>query len=305
MLSSFDIFSYKLPSRIGKRKGLLLRITDSNGRMGVGEVAPLAGINLESLSEAEEELKEVKKKFLEGDLTPMSLLPSVHFGLSSALSQLAMEEKDFSFQTIELLEEGKEPTLSEVKVKIGELSVEEAVKRCASLLEKGHKLRLDANGKWELREALSFCKHFKPSDFRYIEDPVHRLTHFQPFYEESGFSFAVDRPLLSQPLENILSLKGLSHLIIKPMALGGYDRLQMIKEKAGSIPLVFSNSYETPIGLLHTLALADRLSPKEAVGIDPVVEAPFFKKLVDIRSGFVPSSIFLKMPILFSRLTKL
>lgn len=304
MLSSFEIFSYKLPSRIGKRRGLLIRISDHHGRFGVGEIAPLPGLSFESLDEATEQTKKLREKFLHGEMSPLSLLPSVHFGLASALRHLSSAPRDLSFTPIQLLSDKEEPVLKEIKCKIGHLTVDEAIQKCRLLLEKGMRLRLDVNGEWELEEAVRFCSHFSPQDFLYIEDPVKRLADFETFHEKTGFSFAVDQPLLLQPLEKIVSLKGLSHLIIKPMALGGFERLQDIQKKAQLIPLVFSNTYETTVGLLHTLELAEALSPGQPIGIDPVVETPFFASSLDLRSGFVKASLFEKMPILFTRLTK-
>ena len=308
MLSSFEIFSYKLPSRIGKRRGLFIRLTQGDGRFGVGEIAPLPGVNFETLEEALVQTKKLREKFLQKEMSPLQLLPSVHFGLASALRQLSIPSRDLSFKPIQLLhnEKGEEqtPHLNEIKCKIGHLTIEEAVKRSALLLEQGMHLRLDINGRWDLEKSVAFCTHFSPKDFVYIEDPVASLSEFEPFYERSGFSFAVDSLLRFHPLETVLSLKGLSHLIIKPMVFGGFERLQEIQKKAKQIPLVFSNTYETTVGLLHTIELANSLSPKEPIGIDPVVETPFFASSVDLRGGFVPSSLFEKTPILFSRLTK-
>ena len=63
------------------REGLILQIKDARGNHGEGEIAPLTGVHLESLEDAEINLINI----LEGKKSEFEVLPSVCFGLELSL----------------------------------------------------------------------------------------------------------------------------------------------------------------------------------------------------------------------------
>ena len=62
------------------REGLILQIKDAQGNRGEGEIAPLTGVHLENMEDAEINLINI----LEGKKAEFKMLPSVCFGLEMA-----------------------------------------------------------------------------------------------------------------------------------------------------------------------------------------------------------------------------
>ncbi len=253
-LANFEIYTYDFPTNLGfQRKGLLVRLVETNGKEGAGEIAPLPGRSIETLEEALAALKEIRTRFLTGDFTPASFPPSVLFGMEMALSDL-------------LFPQDVEPEIKKYhnKLKMKDLSVSDAVKICKL---QTRLLRLDLNSKWDLAKTLEFCSHFKPEDFLYIEDPVSNFTDLEKFYKETRIPYALDEYLTYHPLERVLPLQGLTHLIIKPTLHGGLTQCRAIASASKEKTLIFSSTYETPIGLRHIERIASKLSPNQHHGL--------------------------------------
>ncbi len=254
-LKEFEIYSYKLPTSIGiVREGLIVRLINEIGQEGIGEIAPLPGRSIETFSEALAFTKKIRDRFLKQDFTPALFLPSVMFGMEMALSSILFPmTKDIPFK------------LYSNKLKLKNLNVKEAVNLCKK--EKGP-LRIDLNRKWDLAKTVEFCSHFHPADFLYVEDPVSVFTDLEKFYDQTGFPYAVDEYLSEHPLDRLLKLRGLSHLVIKPTLHGGLQRCKAIATEVNMIPCIFSSCYETGIGLMHIAKIGALLNPNEPIGID-------------------------------------
>ena len=253
-LKEFQIYSYQAPTSLGFiREGLIVRLVSNKDEEGIGEIAPLPERSHETLEEALHFTKELQKRFLLGDFSPALFPPSVMFGMEMALSTLLFPlAEDVSFK------------LYTGKLKLKDLSVSDSIKLCKS--QKGP-IRIDLNQKWDLAKTVEFCSHFTPSDFLYIEEPVSLFTDLEKFYDQTGFSYAVDEHLSTQPLERLLKLRGLSHLIIKPTLHGGLHQCKKIIEQAKNAKCVLSSAYETTLGLMHIAAIASKLTPFEPIGI--------------------------------------
>ena len=75
------------------REGLILQIKDAQGNRGEGEIAPLTGVHLESLEDAEKKLINI----LEGKKVEFKVLPSVCFGLEMAWNGYLTKIQDQKF----------------------------------------------------------------------------------------------------------------------------------------------------------------------------------------------------------------
>ncbi len=233
------LYSYKFPldTRNWKtREGLILEWND-----GWGEIAPLPGFSRETLEEARTEILSLLPNLSNAKPT----LPSVQFGLACA-------SKPFSLDPIRipLCALGPKPNFSTVKLKLGHLSLDEAL----SLVKqhyKNHRLRLDFNRKWSLEQALSFAKHFQPDDFEYLEEPTSDLLTFS---KQTHFPIAIDESFFDSPWEQIPSLKA---IVVKPTLHGALPKTHL--------PIVLSSSYESGLGLLHIARLANCSFP---IGLD-------------------------------------
>ncbi|MBM3183837.1 MAG: hypothetical protein FJZ64_00845 [Chlamydiae bacterium] len=225
------IYSYSLKTTSATwpiRKGLILEINS-----GFGEIAPLPGFSQETLEEALQETLSL----LPNLSSAKPSLPSVQFGIASAKKNLSPIKAPLC------LLNDPHPDFSTLKLKLGDLSVQEAITHVQKHLK--FRLRLDFNRKWSLDEALSFAKAFSPTDFEYLEEPVSGLDDLVRFSKLTGFPIAVDESLNS-PYNQIPTLKA---LVVKPTVVGEIPKC--------NVPVVLSSSYETSVGLLAVARLAE------------------------------------------------
>jgi len=309
-LIAFDIFSYEVPLDIGmNRKGFIIRLADESGKEGFGEVAPLPGLSHETLEEALSFLRSLREKILQKELSPTFFPPSVMFGMESAVSQLYSPlTEDLSFTTTRFFYDPKEatPIGGNVKIKLGSYDLSQAISIAKRFIEKGAKLRIDLNRKWSLKETKEFCRHFSCEEILYIEEPVQYFMELEAFHEETGFFYALDEHLLFHPLERILKLKGLSHLIVKPSIHGGLDQCKAIQLAASNVECVFSTSFETDIGLSHIVRISSKINPNKIVAIDTYQSHKYslLKKPIPFRKGLIKKELFNHMSVDYSNMVK-
>ena len=290
-LKEFEIYSYKLPTSLGFiREGLIVRLINELGQEGIGEIAPLPGRSTETLKETLAFTGQLRDRFLLQDFSPAFFPPSVMFGMEMALSSLLFPIKeDTPFK------------LYSNKLKLKDLSVSEAVDLCKMTTEP---LRVDLNRKWDLAKTVKFCSHFEPSDFLYIEDPVSIFKDLEKFYDQTGFSYAIDEYLSEHPLERLLKLRGLTHLVIKPTLHGGLNRCKFIVTEAKGMKCVFSSTYETGIGLMHIARIGATINSSEPMGID--THSIFSEQLIPFnpQETLIQKELYHNLPIAWNKLQK-
>lgn len=232
-----------------KRKGLIVQIGN-----GWGEIAPLPGFSKETFSQAKQEALDVffdKKK---------PTLPSVIFGFSSAQKPLTSVKVPLC--ALHTPHSG----CKTLKLKLGDLSVDEAIKRVKEYIGK-YILRLDFNQKWTLSQALSFAKHFQKTDFEYLEEPVKEFEDLLFFSNETGFPIALD--------ESRKLVPNVKALVIKPTLWGTVPE--------SKVPIVLSSSYESSIGILQIAALSNSSLPQ---GLD-TFSPDFITPPITIEDGYL------------------
>lgn len=245
------------------RNHLLVQIDDC-----WGEISPLPGFSKETFEEAKKQAIQVLQE------TIQPTFPSVIFGMSvSPLTSVkvplcALHRPHDGCKTL--------------KLKVGNLSVEDAVLLVKQYVGK-FRLRIDSNRKWSLRDALDFTKHFKPSDFEYLEEPTFDLIEFS---KKSDFPIALDESLR----ENI-QIPTAKYAVIKPTLSGMIPKL--------SLPTVLSSSYESSLGILNIARLG---SANIAHGLD-TFSPDFMDPPIKVENGYftwTPS----KNPIDMSKLCR-
>ena len=295
-LKDFQIYSYETPLKgKGVRKGFLIKLTNEDGKKGIGEIAPLPGWSQESYEDVLASLKNLRLKFLDGDLSPIYLPPSILFGMECAIWQLQNElEEDISIEISS-------------KIKLGDDPLEGALEKASTLIKEKGPIKVDFNRKWDLEKAVEFAKHFTPDEIVYIEEPVKNFTDLEKFYEKTGIGYAVDEHLLYHPIERILPLEGLSHLVIKPMLHGGFSKCRDIVEKAKNLSCIFSCTYESEVGLSHIANISRILLPEKPIGIGTIhlLEHSLSLNPSDLNRGILKRSWFNKMELQQSRLKEL
>lgn len=285
-IKNFLLHPYEIVLTYGQvRYGVLLQITDEKGNIGTGDIAPLPNWSQETLEEALIEIEKKKEEILRiewkesgclEDLKRLHLLPSVTFGLESALLSLldpplpstVLKSALFMGSLEEILKQAslrKKEGYFFAKLKVGNLSFIEA-KEAIFQLKDMFRLRIDVNRAWETKESLDFFTKFPINAFDYVEEPfksphdLHLFTH--PLAVDESFP----KDLSLGDLEKIPALKA---LIYKPTIQGGMIGCLSLLEwtRKRGIDLVLSSSFESEIGLAHIASMAHRLSLRAPIGI--------------------------------------
>ncbi|QIW15523.1 o-succinylbenzoate synthase [Pasteurellaceae bacterium RH1A] len=283
------LYSYSIPFQsslilrgreISHRQGLILHLEQGN-LQGWGEIAPLVGFSQESLEEATEQAIDWCRAWqtgqAEGDLD--RLVPSVAFGISCALAELDQSlglEADFG--TVPLcLSELDFPKLEQArlaKIKVGLQAVEKEGKFANDLLNRlpQLKLRLDANRKWSLEQALAFAQEIEAHNrtrFDFIEEPCPSPDLSRNFAQQTGLPLAWDESV-REPGFIVRAEPHLSALVLKPSLIGSLDRCIHLIQQAhqAGLQAVISSSLESSLGLTQLARIAKQYTPETLAGLD-------------------------------------
>lgn len=263
------------------REGFIVCI-EENGRIGYGEVAPIPDFGTETVAEA--------GAFLQGLVQTPNLaipddLPCCAFAVSAALAM----SRDTSAQAsvypvsallpaganaIEQLRQKSALGYQNFKWKIGVEPVEAELgvfQQLISFLPASAQIRLDANAsldepvfsRW--LDAISAVAN----QVEYIEQPlaVGQELLMAELMASSGVSIALDESLnVPQGARWINEWTG--PLVVKPTLMGDVTKLQSQFEPFAD-RVVLSSVFETGIGMVNALRLADQMGvSKHAIGFD-------------------------------------
>lgn len=299
-----------------ERKGFFISIHDELGIFSVGECSPLPGFSYESYDEVgkffvsessqliglEVSNDSGKIKLTASEITK---LPSVRFAIEQAMLGLAMQrdknflrnnfstnKKTISVNTVIGFDK-PENVFAKVtdkyktgfrtfKIKVGRENFSddyEIIKLIRKKYYSGVSIRLDANGKWDIDNAVDNLAKLSEFDIEYIEEPCGNLNCLMKLAEHSSIPIAVDESLKTyENAEEVLKCSNVKFLIIKPMILGGIinaTRLIKLSEEHGK-EIIISSSFETPVGKSALVFLSSLISHNHAHGLDT---AGMFEKL--------------------------
>lgn len=268
-LDVVELRPYVLRINNRNRKGILVQITNSDGKSGWGDIAPLDGWSNESFTDALAQAQ----GFVQGKIADEDLFASVHFGFDCAFRHLKQPN---NFLPLKLplcgLLTGSETKIAAsaeslhkdgiktVKVKISSLSLNEAIRVLKGLQSTFH-IRVDINRSWSKKDVFQLLERFSPEDFDYVEEPLPDWNDLSLF----PFPFALDESLREpRDLSLLHSFSKLKKIILKPTMCGGLSRL-----KAWKLPIVLSSSYESGVGIWHIAQLAQLLNIEDIpAGLD-------------------------------------
>lgn len=243
-----------------ERHGLLVRLVDRDGLVGVGEASPLPGHSADNLDQCRAELGAIAWAEIApvtaarvGEVTAVLTCPSVRFALDTALLDLIGQKSGLSMATL-LASSEREPVqrvpinalISDVgnaanrasdarargieciKVKVGrpgrfadELAALRAIRdACGDQLS----IRLDANQSWSAVEAASHLARLADIGPEYIEEPTGDLVGLLAL-GKPPIPLALDESLArgrgSVALDGLMQSGVVRALVIKPMLMGG------------------------------------------------------------------------------------
>lgn len=301
------------------REGFIVRV-ESAGGVGYGEIAPLPEFGTETLARAADFLAQ----WVRDPIMMPSGLPCCSFALTTAIqhSRATPGPAARDFAVAGLLPAGSAALAaaknklatgySALKWKIGVQPIEaekEIFEDLLGLLPATASLRLDANAglsRQELQDWLALLgPHAERIEFLEQPLPPGQEDRMAEFARASGVPIALDESLNAPGRERWLSPGGWAGpLVIKPLLMGNITALlEQLRPLAAQ--LVFSSVFETGIGLVQALQLADALPIMQyAIGFDTIavfddaltapVAAPVFQ--ASARTDFDPEVIWKQLP---------
>lgn len=229
------------------REGIFILFHDAEN-MIIGEVSPLPGFSVETLSEVSDWLKNHRRALFEyifEQKSPQTTPPpSVEFAIDSlrirykALQNSAEATSDgilcnFTSNNLNTIREQYENGFRTFKLKLG-ISDEadiELVQNVSELLPDAI-LRLDANGKWSVDQAAGMLEKLKSFNVEYIEQPVNRglFLKFGAQLRTIGVPIAADESVRDViDLRHVIANKAADVIIIKPAMTGSHQTLKTMK----------------------------------------------------------------------------
>lgn len=163
------------------------------------------------------------------------------------------------------------PGCRTAKVKVAEpgQTLADDVARVASVravLGPEGRIRVDANGAWNVDEAEHAIHALAPYDLEYVEQPcatVEELAELRRRVKYMGIPIAADESVRKAEDPLAVARAGAADiLVIKVQPLGGIARSLAISSEAG-LPVVVSSALETSVGLSMGLHLAAALPTLE------------------------------------------
>lgn len=316
-LTASAIFPFDLPLHtkivvqgqvMERRKGLLLRLTDDNGREHWGEVAPLAGVHQESLESAWNDLLQTLPRLLNVPLNirdfcwhqsfwglwseESKLSPAVICGIEQVLLHLCAYYKCLpeqkvaakmripvarlvNFDAVDFVRAGQlmncnaeKPTT--VKLKFGRQQMDACLDFLWEQCEQYPllRLRIDTNRRLNEEDLLTLAQHPVVSQVEFFEEPFADINENTRAHYNFGLPIALDESLWTSTIEDAPKV---SHYILKPSRLGLSQTVKWIKKvQSYGAKVVLSSCYETGLSMLsYALLFQYCIDESLAMGFGP------------------------------------
>ena len=294
-------------TEIKERKGFILRLTDPGGFEGIGDCCPFPEFGSESIEDVEKLLSDFKlkvrideteiEKSLNNCLGNYNNLPALRYGLEQAIINIICNKNK---TTIDNLLNLKLKKRVNVNAAIGFLNPENSVNAARKFIEKGFttikfkvgrsnfeddfsivklirksigdniKLRVDANGNWNLGDAIINLEQLQKFDIEYAEQPVIKLSDYIELKNKTKIPLAPDESIRSvKDAKEFIKSGAVSYLILKPMMIGGLlPTLEIINQAvAENITPVITSSFESAVGKTNAVIAAACVKANVAHGL--------------------------------------
>ena len=149
--------------------------------------------------------------------------------------------------------------LADVKVKVGDGADVDRVAAVRDAVGPHGRLRVDANGAWDVETAVAAIGRLAPFDLELVEQPVASLEDLAAVRRRVDVAVAADECVRDlDDARRLAALDAADAVVVKVQPLGGVAAALEIVE-AAAVPAVVSSLYETSVGLASGLALAAAL----------------------------------------------
>lgn len=238
----------RVPLRVPLGGQTFREATLVEGPMGWGEFSPLPGYPCDP-RHCEEAVREAV--FLGWPAAVRAAVPVN--GLVPAVAPEAAAE---------LAAEAAAAGLTTLKVKVGGGPLADDADRVAAVraaLGPSGRIRLDANGAWDVDAAVTAIGRLAPFDLELVEQPVADLADLAEVRRRVAVPVAADESLRSLgDARRLRALDAADAVVVKVQPLGGVRAALKVIDAAG-VPAVVSSLYETSVGLAAGVALAAAL----------------------------------------------
>ncbi|MFP5224060.1 MAG: enolase C-terminal domain-like protein [Actinomycetota bacterium] len=144
-----------------------------------------------------------------------------------------------------------------VKVKVGDRDGLDRVAAVRDALGARGRIRLDANGAWDVETAVSELQRFHRYEIELCEDPCSARDQIAEVRRRSRVPIAIEAPIRSvadaRDLQDVADA-----LVVKPQRIGG-ARAALRAAEASKIATIASSALETSVGLAMVAAVAAAL----------------------------------------------
>jgi len=148
---------------------------------------------------------------------------------------------------------------STVKVKAGDADGEARVAAVREAVGPDVRIRVDANGAWDLEEAVNALARLRAFGIELVEDPVPTLAEMARLRRRIPLPVGAEMPIRTlDDVAALIRLDAADVLVIKPQRIGGIRASLRAAEMAGR-PVIVSSALETSVGLSACLAVAAAL----------------------------------------------
>ena len=143
----------------------------------------------------------------------------------------------------------------DVKVKVGDAGDVDRVAAVRNAIGPHARLRVDANGAWDVETAVARIALMVSFDLELVEQPAASIEDLNAVRRRVDVPIAADECV--RTVEDARRIE-VDALVVKVQPLGGFTATLQIIEAAG-VPAIVSSMYETSVGLSAGLALAAAL----------------------------------------------
>lgn len=126
------------------------------------------------------------------------------------------------------------------------------------------RIRLDANGRWSVAQAISAITELESVPIEYIEQPCASVQELRELHRKLNVPIAVDESIRLDHEYRVSDFADLA--IVKVSPLGGVGVVEKLIEKL-DVPIRFSGALESSIGLSASIFAAYTFAPGEVAGL--------------------------------------
>jgi o-succinylbenzoate synthase len=145
------------------------------------------------------------------------------------------------------------------KVKVADGDDEARVAAVRDALGRSGRIRIDANGAWDVDTAVRLIRALDRYDLEYVEQPCRTLDELAAVRRRSDVPIAADESIRTAADPVAVAVADAADIaVLKVQPLGGVRRCLRVAEACG-LPVVVSSAVETSIGIAMGAALAAAL----------------------------------------------